>query len=145
MHKSNRFFPLCAAALALFATLSAHALTTDEAKAIASGDTEARIAALDKAVLTADDKTAAFIQAMADDAVKYTEDKVFVTGMNVSKKHKKQQQGVAQAGIIEKEMPMPLSKVMLVCKSCNKPVRVGFITRPDGKHRVCRSCGQDVD
>jgi large subunit ribosomal protein L24 len=76
---------------------------------------------------------------------KITEDKVFVTGMNVSKKHKKQQQGVAQAGIIEKEMPMPLSKVMLICKSCNKPVRVGFTTRPDGKHRVCRSCGQDVD
>ena len=34
---------------------------------------------------------------------------------------------------------------MLVCKSCNKPVRVGFITRGDGKHRVCRNCGQDVD
>ncbi len=33
---------------------------------------------LDKAVLTADEKTAAFIQAMADDAVKYTADKVFV-------------------------------------------------------------------
>ena len=42
-------------------------------------------------------------------------------------------------------MPMPLSRVMLVCKSCNKPARVGFITRPDGKHRVCRNCGQDID
>ncbi|TPG17733.1 urea ABC transporter permease subunit UrtB [Variovorax guangxiensis] len=76
-----RFIHSCAAAFALLATfsaLSAHALTADEAKAIASGDTEARIAALDKAVLTADEKTAAFIQAMADDAVKYTADKVFV-------------------------------------------------------------------
>jgi urea transport system permease protein len=62
----------------LLAVTGAHALTPDEAKAIASGDTEARIAALDKAVLTADEKTAAFIQAMADDAVKYTADKVFV-------------------------------------------------------------------
>ncbi|MDM0120386.1 urea ABC transporter permease subunit UrtB [Variovorax arabinosiphilus] len=63
---------------ALLAATGAHALTVDEARAIASGDTEARIAALDKAVLTADEKTAAFIQAMADDAVKYTADKVFV-------------------------------------------------------------------
>ena len=76
---------------------------------------------------------------------KVTEDMVFVTGMNMVKRHKRQQQGVAQAGIIEKEMPMPLSKVMLVCKSCNKPVRVGFTVRADGKHRVCRSCGQDID
>ncbi|RTQ33353.1 urea ABC transporter permease subunit UrtB [Variovorax gossypii] len=57
---------------------AAHALTADEARAIASGDSEARIAALNKAVLTADEKTSAFIQAMSDDAVKYTEDKVFV-------------------------------------------------------------------
>ena len=39
---------------------------------------------------------------------KVTEDKVFVTGLNMVKRHKKQQQGAAQAGIIEKEMPMPL-------------------------------------
>ncbi|MBO9648999.1 MAG: urea ABC transporter permease subunit UrtB [Variovorax sp.] len=63
--------------LALVAVPS-HALTSDEAKAIASGDTEARISALNKAVAAADEKTAAFIQAMSDDAVKVTEDKVFV-------------------------------------------------------------------
>ena len=57
---------------------------------------------------------------------KITEDKVFVTGVNMVKRHKQQQQGVQQAGIIEKEMPMPLSKVMLICKSCSKPTRVGF-------------------
>ncbi|MGR4870962.1 urea ABC transporter permease subunit UrtB [Variovorax sp. LARHSF232] len=57
---------------------AAHALTSDEAKAIASGDTEERVAALNKAVANADDKTAAFIQAMSDDAVKFTEDKVYL-------------------------------------------------------------------
>ncbi len=76
---------------------------------------------------------------------KVTDDKVVVTGLNLVKRHKKQQQGATHAGIIEKEMPVPLSRVMLVCKSCNKPARVGFITRGDGKHRVCRNCGQDVD
>jgi large subunit ribosomal protein L24 len=76
---------------------------------------------------------------------KITEDKVFVTGVNMVKRHKKQQQGVAQTGIVEKEMPMPLAKVMLICKSCSKPTRVGFAVHPDGKHRVCRNCGQDID
>ena len=62
----------------LLMALPGYALTSDEAKAIASGESEARIAALNKAVATADDKTAAFIQAMSDDAVKFTSDKVFV-------------------------------------------------------------------
>ena len=76
---SLRFLSCCAAVIfTLVAAISAHALTLDEARAIASGDSEARIAALNKAVATADEKTAAFIQAMADDAVKYTEDKVFL-------------------------------------------------------------------
>ena len=41
---------------------------------------------------------------------KVTEDKVFVTGLNMVKRHKKQQQGAAHAGIIENEMPMPLAQ-----------------------------------
>ena len=56
----------------------AHALTADEARAISIGDTDARIAALNQAVLTADDKTAAFLQALSDEAVKVAADKVFI-------------------------------------------------------------------
>ncbi|NML43556.1 urea ABC transporter permease subunit UrtB [Ramlibacter sp. G-1-2-2] len=51
---------------------TAHALTADEAKAIAIGESDARIEALGKAVEHADDKTAAFIQALSDEAVKAT-------------------------------------------------------------------------
>lgn len=49
---------------------SAHSLTLDQAKAMAVGDGDARIEALRAAVAGADDKTAAFIQALSDDAVK---------------------------------------------------------------------------
>jgi urea transport system permease protein len=63
--------------LALFAG-SAHALTPDEAAAIAIGESDARIAALNKAVANADDRTAAFLQALSDDAVKTAGGKVFV-------------------------------------------------------------------
>ena len=45
---------------------------------MAAGDTDARIAALNKSIVAADDKTAAFIQALADDAVKTAGDKVFI-------------------------------------------------------------------
>jgi large subunit ribosomal protein L24 len=76
---------------------------------------------------------------------KIKEDKVFVTNLNMVKRHQVQRPGVAQAGIIEKEMPLPLSRVQLICKSCSKPTRVGFTIRPDGKHRVCKKCGEDID
>jgi urea transport system permease protein len=54
------------------------ALTASEASAIAVGETDARLEALAKAVATADDRTAAFIQALADDAVKVSGGRVFI-------------------------------------------------------------------
>jgi len=65
-------------ALTILLVPCAHALTAAEARGIAIGETEARIEALNKAIATADDKTAAFLQALADDAVKFAGDKVFV-------------------------------------------------------------------
>jgi urea transport system permease protein len=68
--------------LALLASWPTAALTPDQAKAIAIGESDARIAALNQAVATADDKTAAYIQALADDAVKVAGDKVFIAKDN---------------------------------------------------------------
>ena len=56
----------------------APALTSHEAMAIATGETDARIEALNKALAGADDKTAALLQALADDAVKTAGGKVFI-------------------------------------------------------------------
>ncbi len=68
--------------LLLFATFliasHAHALTAEEVKAIAIGETDARIVALNQAVLAADERTAAYLQALADDAVKVAGDQVFI-------------------------------------------------------------------
>jgi urea transport system permease protein len=61
-----------------FAAGGAHALTAAEAQAIATGETDARIEALGKAVANADDKTAAFIQALADESAKVAGDRVFI-------------------------------------------------------------------
>jgi len=48
----------------------AHALTAEQARALTVGETDARISALQQALASPDEKTAAFLQAMADDAVK---------------------------------------------------------------------------
>lgn len=74
------------------------------------------------------------------------EGRVIVQGVNMVKRHQKPQAHGTQAGIIEREAPLDVSNVMLVCKSCRRPTRVGFGTRPDGvKARVCRSCGEFID
>ncbi|TFZ06372.1 urea ABC transporter permease subunit UrtB [Ramlibacter henchirensis] len=64
--------------LAAAFSVQAHALTAAEATAIAIGEPDARIEALNKAVATADDRTTAFLQALGDDAVKAAGDKVFI-------------------------------------------------------------------
>jgi urea transport system permease protein len=61
-----------------FIASSAGAITADEVNAIAMGETDTRVEALGKAMLTADDKTAAFLQALSDDAVKVAGGKVWV-------------------------------------------------------------------
>ena len=57
---------------------SAHAISVDEANAISSGETDARIEALNRAVAQADAGTAVFLQALADDAVKLVRGKAIM-------------------------------------------------------------------
>jgi urea transport system permease protein len=60
----------CGLAIAVLTQSSALALTTEQARALTLGDTDARVSALQKALQSPDAQTAAFLQAMADDAVK---------------------------------------------------------------------------
>jgi len=62
----------------IFIASHAYCITAEEVKGITLGETDARIEALAKAMPTADDKTAAFLQAMSDDNVKVSGDEVFV-------------------------------------------------------------------
>ncbi|MDO8448792.1 MAG: urea ABC transporter permease subunit UrtB [Rhodoferax sp.] len=70
-----RYFLMAAT---LFIAGHAYSITATEARAIASGESDARVEALNKAMVTADDKTAAFLQALTDDAVKMAGDQVFI-------------------------------------------------------------------
>jgi large subunit ribosomal protein L24 len=74
------------------------------------------------------------------------EGRVLVQGVNMIKRHMRPRAMGTQAGIIEKEAPLHLSNVRLICRSCRKAARVRFRVRQDGvKVRVCRRCGEDID
>jgi len=74
------------------------------------------------------------------------DERVLVEGINFIKRHSRARRAVRQAGIIEREAPIHVSNVMLVCNKCNHPARVGFHFLADGrKVRVCRSCGEVID
>ena len=74
------------------------------------------------------------------------QDRVLVDGINVVKRHTKPRPNVRQAGIIEREMPIHISKIMLMCSKCNHPARVGYTRLDDGSRaRVCRRCGEVLD
>jgi urea transport system permease protein len=62
----------------LFIATQAFALKPQEALSLATGETDARIEALAKALANADDVTANFLKALSEDAVKVAGDKVFV-------------------------------------------------------------------
>jgi large subunit ribosomal protein L24 len=72
--------------------------------------------------------------------------RVVVQGLNMIKRHQRQRSERTPAGIIEKEAPIHVSNVKLICQACQKPARTGVRVRSDGvKVRVCKSCGQDID
>ncbi len=74
------------------------------------------------------------------------ERKVLVEGVNIIKKHARPTQRVPQGGIREMEAPIPSSKVMLICPSCQQPTRILRRKLSDGKSvRACKKCSENID
>jgi large subunit ribosomal protein L24 len=68
--------------------------------------------------------------------------RVTVEHANIIKRHTRPNPSKnIRGGIVDKEGPIHISNVMLVCPSCGKHARVGHTTLPDGtKVRTCRRC-----
>ncbi len=72
--------------------------------------------------------------------------RAIVTGVNMVKRHQRQQTAQQPGGIIEKEAPIDLSNLKLICKNCGNATRVGIRERQDGvRVRVCKKCQEDID
>ncbi len=71
--------------------------------------------------------------------------KVVVDGVNVARRHTRATRQNQQAGIIEKNMPLPVANVAVVSPGDGKATRVGFRFQPDGtKVRICKRTGADL-
>jgi large subunit ribosomal protein L24 len=70
-----------------------------------------------------------------------------VEGLNYVKRHTRAGGKVGrQGGIIEKESPLKLSKLMLVCPKCSKPTKSGIKILEDGSRvRYCRKCSEHLE
>ena len=74
--------------------------------------------------------------------------RVLVEGINVSKKHQKPNPNAGiQGGIVDKEMPLNISNVLVFNPKSKKGERVGIRVSDDGKtkERVFRPSGDVVD
>ena len=71
---------------------------------------------------------------------------VLVEKVNFVKRHTRPSSSNRQGGIIEKESPIHLSKVMIVCAKCSAKVKIGSKKLEDGKKvRYCKKCGEVID
>ncbi|MFC1703461.1 50S ribosomal protein L24 [Candidatus Omnitrophota bacterium] len=67
--------------------------------------------------------------------------RLLVERINLVKKHMRRTQADQKGGVVEKEMPLEISNVMLVCRHCNKATRIGTkILKDNSKARMCRKC-----
>ena len=73
-------------------------------------------------------------------------EKVIVEKINFVKRHTRPHGQQRRGGILEKEAPLHISNVRLLCEKCNKPVRIRHrVVEGDKKARVCHKCGESFD
>lgn len=71
---------------------------------------------------------------------------IIVEKVNMVKRHARPSPTTGKGGIIEKEAPIHISNVMIMCDKCVKPVRIGYRFLEDGrKVRYCKKCGEVID
>ncbi|MEW6223555.1 MAG: 50S ribosomal protein L24 [Chloroflexota bacterium] len=81
---------------------------------------------------------------------------VVVAGLNIARKHTKPRQRtqggpgsmptVDPGGVLDRAMPLPVSRVMVVCGHCDRPTRIGHRTLDNGARvRVCGHCGEPLE
>ena len=71
--------------------------------------------------------------------------RVIIEKVNFVKRHKRPTQKTTAGGIHEKEAPVHVSNVQLICPKCGKAVRVGSRQLEDGsRERFCRSCNETI-
>ena len=75
-------------------------------------------------------------------------DRAIVEGLNLIKRHTRPSAKNPQGGIIEKEAPIHISNLMVICPKCNQPTKVKHTIVTDATRdrkssvRVCKKCNE---
>ncbi len=73
-------------------------------------------------------------------------DRAVVEKVNFIKRHTRPGPHSRQGGIIEKESPIHISNLMVVCGKCTDPTRVGRRILEDGNRvRYCKKCDEIIE
>lgn len=79
-------------------------------------------------------------------SIDFLKNRLTIESINLVKKHMKPSKKYQQGGIIEREAPVNLSNVMLLCTKCDKPTRIGNTILDNGKKiRSCKKCGEVIE
>ena len=73
-------------------------------------------------------------------------DRAVVEKVNFIKRHMRPGAHSRQGGIVEKENPISISNLMVVCGKCTDPTRVGRRVLEDGSRvRYCKKCDEILE
>jgi large subunit ribosomal protein L24 len=78
------------------------------------------------------------------------ESKLVVEGVNITKRHIRPTRRGQESGIVEREAPVYVSNVIIICPRCGKRTRVGMkivkkALKKEEKLRFCKKCGEIID
>jgi len=76
-----------------------------------------------------------------------TKNRIVVEGVQMIKRHTRPNpQKNIKGGIVEKEAPIHISNVAIVCKNCKKHTRIANKVLGDGTTaRTCKKCGNTIE
>jgi large subunit ribosomal protein L24 len=79
-----------------------------------------------------------------------SEEKVVIEGLNLRKKHSRQQKNTGsgrsiKGGTVEFPAPIHISNVMLVCPKCGQATRVKHLANEGRSGRICKACDSSLD
>jgi large subunit ribosomal protein L24 len=72
-------------------------------------------------------------------------EQVILERLNLVRRHLRPRTPGAAGGIVEKEAPLHVAKVRLICPRCEKATRVIYKRAQDGeKMRLCKRCQNEI-
>jgi len=72
------------------------------------------------------------------------ERRIVVENVNLAKRHQRAKKSGEKGQIVEMPLPLDVSNVKLICKSCGKATKVGYKTVDKKKYRICKKCKKEA-